>query len=53
VEFGRKKLPRLQHDAVWFRKGVEGHLLSRRAASRKANALIDRRSNEDIIWKLP
>lgn len=43
---------------IFFRKGVEGRILFRRAASGKAgqgagkvDALIDRRNNEDVIWK--
>jgi len=35
---------------VFFRKGVEGRLLFRRADT-KVDALIDRRNNEDVVWK--
>ncbi|MGH9538385.1 MAG: DUF4440 domain-containing protein [Terriglobales bacterium] len=35
---------------VFFRKGVEGRLLFRHADS-KVDALIDRRNNEDVVWK--
>jgi hypothetical protein len=36
---------------IFFRKGVEGRLVFRRAESGKVDALIDRRNNEDIVWK--
>jgi ketosteroid isomerase-like protein len=36
---------------VFFRKGVEGRTLFRRGKDGKVDALIDRRNNEDIIWK--
>jgi len=36
---------------IFFRKGVEGRRLFRRAANGQVEALIDRRNNEDIIWK--
>lgn len=36
---------------VFFRKGVEGRILFRRDAGGKVDALIDRRNNEDIVWK--
>src|SRR5215831_7039105 len=36
---------------LFFRKGVEGRILFRYAASGKVDALIDRRNNEDVIWK--
>jgi len=35
---------------LFFRKGVEGRILFRYAATGKVDALIDRRNNEDIIW---
>jgi len=35
---------------VFFRKGVEGRTLFRRAADGKIDALIDRRNNEDVVW---
>jgi Domain of unknown function (DUF4440)/Domain of unknown function (DUF3471) len=37
--------------AIFFRKGVEGRTLFRRAANGKVDALIDRRNNEDVVWK--
>lgn len=36
---------------IFFRKGVEGRRLFRRTAGGKVDALIDRRNNEDIVWK--
>jgi Domain of unknown function (DUF4440) len=36
---------------IFFRRGVEGRMVFRRNASGKVDALIDRRNNEDIIWK--
>jgi len=36
---------------IFFRKGVEGRLLFRRGDDGKVNALIDRRNNEDVVWK--
>ena len=36
---------------TFFRKGVEGRILFRRADKDKVDALIDRRNNEDVVWK--
>jgi Domain of unknown function (DUF4440)/Domain of unknown function (DUF3471) len=36
---------------IFFRKGVEGRILFRHADTGKVDALIDRRNNEDVIWK--
>lgn len=36
---------------IFFRKGVEGRRLFRRDEKGKVDALIDRRNNEDIVWK--
>jgi hypothetical protein len=36
---------------IFFRKGVEGRLLFRYGNDGKVEALIDRRNNEDIVWK--
>jgi ABC-type dipeptide/oligopeptide/nickel transport system ATPase component len=41
----------LEATDIFFRKGVEGRLLFRHADNGKVDALIDRRNNEDIIWK--
>ena len=36
---------------LFFRKSVEGRILFRFGADGKVDALIDRRNNEDVIWK--
>jgi hypothetical protein len=36
---------------LFFRKGVEGRILFRHNAAGKVDALIDRRNNEDVVWK--
>lgn len=36
---------------LFFRKGVEGRRLFHEDASGKIDSLIDRRNNEDVVWK--
>lgn len=36
---------------IFFRKGVEGRILFRTNDRGKVDALIDRRNNEDVIWR--
>jgi hypothetical protein len=36
---------------LFFRRGVEGRILFRLGPDGKAAALIDRRNNEDVVWK--
>ena len=36
---------------IFFRKGIEGRILFRCADNGKVAALIDRRNNEDVVWK--
>jgi len=36
---------------IFFRKGVEGRILFRRDDHGRVDALVDRRNNEDVIWK--
>jgi hypothetical protein len=36
---------------IFFRKGVEGRILFPRATNGKVESLIDRRNNEDVVWK--
>ena len=36
---------------IFFRKGVEGRVLFHHADTGKVDALIDRRNNEDVIWR--
>ncbi len=36
---------------LFFRKGIEGRFLFRRGDHGKVEAMIDRRNNEDVLWK--
>jgi Domain of unknown function (DUF3471)/Domain of unknown function (DUF4440) len=36
---------------IFFRKGVEGRIVFRHDDDGKVNALLDRRNNEDVVWK--
>jgi hypothetical protein len=36
---------------IFFRKGVEGRWLFRRADNGQVDAVVDRRNNEDIVWR--
>jgi hypothetical protein len=36
---------------IVFRKGIEGRRLFRRGDGGKVDAMIDRRNNEDVLWK--
>lgn len=36
---------------LYFRKGIEGRILFRRGENGKVEELVDRRNNEDVIWK--
>jgi hypothetical protein len=36
---------------IFFRKGIEGRILFRRGVNGEPDLLVDRRNNEDIIWK--
>jgi len=36
---------------IFFRKGVEGRIVFHRDDGGKVDAMIDRRNNEDIVWK--
>jgi uncharacterized protein DUF4440 len=36
---------------IFFRKGVEGRILFRYADNGKVEALVDRRNNEDVVWR--
>jgi hypothetical protein len=36
---------------LFFRKGVEGRILFRRNDNGEVDALIDRRNNEDVVWR--
>src|ERR1043166_7407021 len=52
VERNGKKEELLRESGdLFFRKGVEGRILFRYGANNKVDALIDRRKNEDVVWK--
>jgi hypothetical protein len=36
---------------LFFRPGYEGRILFRRSETGKVDALVDRRNNEDVVWK--
>lgn len=36
---------------IFFRKGVEGRILFRTGSDGQIDALIDRRNNEDVVWR--
>jgi hypothetical protein len=36
---------------IFFRKGVEGRILFHYVDSGKVDILIDRRNNEDVVWR--
>lgn len=36
---------------IFFRKGIEGRILFGRGDDGKVDRLIDRRNNEDVVWK--
>src|SRR5437667_725158 len=48
---GKKEQLLPETSELFFRKGVEGRILFRYAANGKVDALIDRRNNEDVIWR--
>jgi hypothetical protein len=48
---GKKEQLLPETSELFFRKGVEGRILFRYAFTGKVDALIDRRNNEDVIWK--
>jgi Domain of unknown function (DUF4440)/Domain of unknown function (DUF3471) len=48
---GKKEQLFPETSEIFFRKGVEGRILFRYDAAGKVNALIDRRNNEDVIWR--
>ena len=52
VERNGKKEELLRESGdLFFRKGVEGRILFRYSTNAKVDALIDRRNNEDVVWK--
>ena len=48
---GKKEQLLPETSEIFFRKGVEGRILFRYADTGKVDALIDRRNNEDVIWR--
>jgi hypothetical protein len=49
---GRAKVVLLSESPdLFFRRGVEGRILFRRSNDGKVDNLVDRRNNEDVIWK--
>jgi len=48
---GKKEQLLPETSEIFFRKGVEGRILFRYGGSGKVDALIDRRNNEDVIWR--
>jgi hypothetical protein len=48
---GKKEQLFPETSEIFFRKGVEGRILFRCDANHKVDALIDRRNNEDVIWR--
>lgn len=48
---GKKEMLVPEAGELFFRKGVEGRILFRRDGKGKVDALIDRRNNEDVIWR--
>jgi hypothetical protein len=52
VERNGKREPLLpEASEIFFRKGVEGRILFRRDNQKQVDALIDRRNNEDVVWR--
>ena len=48
---GKKEQLVPETSEIFFRKGIEGRILFRYASRGKVDALIDRRNNEDVIWR--
>jgi Domain of unknown function (DUF4440)/Domain of unknown function (DUF3471) len=48
---GKKEELLPETSEIFFRKGIEGRILFRYASTSKVDALIDRRNNEDVIWR--
>ena len=48
---GKKEQLFPETSEIFFRKGVEGRILFRYSDNGKVDALIDRRNNEDVVWK--
>ena len=48
---GKKERLLPETSEIFFRKGIEGRILFRYASTGKVDTLIDRRNNEDVIWR--
>ena len=48
---GKKEQLLPETSELFFRKGIEGRILFRYAATGKVDALIDRRNDEDVVWR--
>jgi hypothetical protein len=48
---GKKEQLLPEASEIFFRKGIEGRILFRYASTGKIDTLIDRRNNEDVIWR--
>ena len=48
---GKKEELLPETSELFFRKGVEGRILFRYTTNGKVDALIDRRNNEDVVWR--
>ena len=48
---GKKEQLLPETSEIFFRKGVEGRILFRCEGTGNVDALIDRRNNEDVIWR--
>src|SRR5262245_14909045 len=48
---GKKEELLPETSELFFRKGVEGRILLRYGANGKVDALVDRRNNEDVVWR--
>jgi hypothetical protein len=48
---GKREALQPEASEIFFRKGVEGRILFRADNNGKIDALIDRRNNEDIVWR--
>jgi hypothetical protein len=48
---GKREQLLAEGSEIFFRKGVEGRILFRYAENGKVDALVDRRNNEDVVWR--
>jgi len=48
---GKKEQLLPETSEIFFRKGIEGRILFRYASTGKIDTLVDRRNNEDVIWR--